>query len=162
MTGHRSRRTGLVVLALLVFWAVAPGTGPWLRSVGESAAQLYRYRNSGRESRAASLLGDAWLLVDQAARTTPVTARILIPEGAEFDPVSNRTWCAYYLHPRTLLQPSDIVGAPADAADWLLAYRGSARGLPGLPPGLLGDAGTGLVPLAPLRDASADTAGGTP
>lgn len=110
--------------AALAVYAFAPGTGPWARSVVASAGQMYRYRNSGEESRALSLLGEPWRLMDQARRTTSSDARILIPDGADADPVSNRVWCAYYLHPRRLVRAAEIEGPLAGAVDWVLVYRG--------------------------------------
>jgi hypothetical protein len=114
----------LAVLALLALYSLAPGTGPWARSVLASAGQMYRYRNTGPESRALSLLGEPWRLVDEARRMTPPDARILIPDGPGADPVSNRVWCAYYLHPRRLLRAGEIEGPLAGAVDWVLVYRG--------------------------------------
>jgi hypothetical protein len=132
VTERAARRSLLVVLALLVLWGAAPGTGPFLRSVAASAGQLYRYRNASRENRALSLLGEPWRLVHEAANGTAPDARIVIPEGAAFDPLSNKTWCAYYLHPRTLLYPGELAAGGA-GADVVVAWRGSATGLPGVP-----------------------------
>jgi hypothetical protein len=112
------------VLAGLALYALLPGTGPWARSVVTSAGQMYRYRHSGPESRAMSLLGEPWRLVDEARRTTPPDARLLLPEGPGADPVSNRVWSAYYLAPRRLVRPSEVPGALRDAVDYVLVYRG--------------------------------------
>jgi hypothetical protein len=133
VSSRAPRRALLVVLSLLVLWAVAPGTGPFLASVVASAGQLYRYRNSARESRALSLLGEPWRLVHEAATTTPIDARIVIPEGRDFDPLSNRTWCAFYLHPRSLHFASELPAVTPETADFVIGWRGSAAGLPGVP-----------------------------
>ncbi|HEX7878100.1 MAG TPA: hypothetical protein VF720_01745 [Candidatus Eisenbacteria bacterium] len=115
----------LLVIGLLTLYAAAPGTGPWARSVVTSAGQMYRYRNSGADRRALSLLGESWRLVDEARRVTPSDARILIPDGPGADPVSNRVWCAYYLHPRHLVRAAEITGRITDAVDFVLVYRGA-------------------------------------
>lgn len=133
MSPARSRRPLVAVLALLALWGAAPGTGPFLRSVVESAGQLYRYRNSGRDTRALALLGEPWRIVHEAAVATPAAARIVIPEGREFDPLSNKTWCAYYLHPRSLHFASELPAVTPETADFVIGWRGSAAGLPGVP-----------------------------
>lgn len=121
MTGWRPL---VLVVVLLGAYAAGPGTGPWVASVGQSAAQLYRFRNAGPDSRAMSLLGEPWRLVDDARAMTPPDARILIPEGRDADPVSNRIWCAYYLYPRRLVRFSEINGPLRESVDVVLVYRG--------------------------------------
>lgn len=117
----------VVVLALVALYALLPGTGPWCRSLVESARILYTNRNSPREARSTALLGDAYRLISQVARQTPATARIIIPTGPEADPVSNRIWCAYYLYPRRLLRRADLTD-PA-GADFEIVYTPTAKTL---------------------------------
>ncbi|MDZ4805076.1 MAG: hypothetical protein SGI90_09470 [Candidatus Eisenbacteria bacterium] len=118
------RRAAGVVLILLTAYALNPATGSWARSVVASARQMYRHRNSLRDTRAQSLLGEPWRLIDEVRRSTPPDARILIPEGKGADPLSNRIWCSYYLHPRRLVRPSEITGDGRPVVDFVLVYRG--------------------------------------
>lgn len=118
-----------IVLILAALYAAAPGTGPWCRSLVESARLLYTNRNASSEARATALLGDAYRLVSQVARQTPPGARIIIPTGPEADPVSNRIWCAYYLYPRRLLRRADLMGPVSAGADYEIVYTPTERRL---------------------------------
>ena len=142
-----SRRGIGLVLVLLLAYALSPGTGPWARSVVQSAGQMYRFRNSSRDARARSLLGEPWRLVDEARRVTPENARILIPEGADADPLSNRIWCAYYLHPRPLLRPSELGEGWRLSVDFVLVYKGHNLARLGVPADSIAGTESGVVDL---------------
>ncbi len=119
----------LAVALLAALYALAPGTGPWCRSLVESARLLYRNRHASMEARSTALLGDAYRLVLQASRQTPPDARILVPTGPEADPVSNRTWCAYYLYPRKILRREDMAGPVEGRVDFELVYTPERKGI---------------------------------
>lgn len=127
------RRAFWVVLALLLAYVVNPATGSWARSVVQSAGQMYRYRNSSRQTRAQSLLGEPWRLIEETRLTTSTHARILIPDGRDADPISNRIWCAYYLHPRHLVRRAELDNDESPAVDFVLVYRGHNLDLLGVP-----------------------------
>jgi len=116
------RRAFWVVVVLLLAYVMNPATGSWARSVAQSAGQMYRYRNSSRETRAQSLLGEPWRLIQEARRATRPDATILIPDGREAAPLSNRIWCAYYLYPRHLVRRAELDSLTHRDVDFVLVH----------------------------------------
>jgi hypothetical protein len=116
--------TALGVLLALLAYATLPGTGAWSRHVLSGVRLLYANRNASEDLRGRSLMGDAYALIRHAERTTPPGSRILIPSGARYDPLSNRVWSAYYLHPRRILEEKDLGPDLESSADYVLVYHG--------------------------------------
>ena len=131
-----TRRGWLALLAVaagLTAYGLAPGLRWHILNMRNCMRDIYDHRNSTLESRARTIHGTAWQLMQLAREQTPPTARILLPSGAEHSPLSNRLWCAYYLYPRHLLQEKDLRGPLKEQADFVLVDKGWGLKLAGFP-----------------------------
>jgi len=143
----RSFAAAAIVSVVLVSYVLLPGTGPWARNVAVGAWRVYQHRNASPDARATVLLGDDYLLIARAARSTPADSRILIPSGAEHGPLANKVWCLYYLYPRRVLQERDLHGLAALGADYVLVHHGWGLELAGVSPMLITGREAGIFDL---------------
>lgn len=127
--------------ALLTFVALAslpllPTYGNRLRPCWTQVRMLPdRVRLSADGARRA-LLGEPYQVMARARDAMPEDAVILISDDPEDRPLSSMLWCAYYLYPRVLVQPSTLRDHPEIAPDYVIftprfsGDRAEAVGLP--------------------------------
>jgi hypothetical protein len=136
---------------VIALYGEGPGTAGWTRNIVYNYRDFQSHWRLDYRKRLVSVLGNAYVLVNMVAESTPEDASLLIPEGPEYDPLSNLTWAAYYLHPRRLYRPGDLkTPFPADV-DYLLIYKGWGLELIGVPADSITGKEWGLYDLSRLR-----------
>ncbi len=110
----------LFTFVALVSLPVLPTYGSRLRSCWTQVTMLPdRVRLSADGARRA-LLGEPFQVMARARDAMPEDAVILISDDPADRPLSSILWCAYYLYPRVLVQPSTLRDHPEITPDYVI------------------------------------------
>ena len=118
--GSRSWVGAMLTLAALVSFPLLPTYAARWHSCWIQARMLPDRIQLSAEGARAALLGEPFLLMARARSAMPEDAVILIPEDPDDLPLSSLLWCAYYLYPRVLVQPSTLRNHPEISADYVI------------------------------------------